>query len=369
MAVVANSTGERLVLSPSEALVAGGPAEEFEQRVQGLFRDGYRHLVTDLRGVSRIDSAGIRALVRGYTTSQRLGGTFTLVGVDARMRTTLQLANLDKVFDIYESVEEARVRKFEWRTVGLSAAGALVIGAMLWGGLHWTPIEVAEPGILSQVKPRVAEEYVTHPLIELAKLVAAAGIGLLITAVQRRMRRDKPLSPSLEQSQVLLCVASAMVMIVVGSNFARAFGIVGVAGVIRFRTPVEDPKDMTIIFLLMGLGMAAGIGAFAVAGLGTLFLCLLLMTLEVISTRKPRTMMVELEAEGRECPSAHVQGVFARNRVLFEPREVSQGKEVRVRYHATLGFTTSLEDLSEQLLAGGKAGIKAVSWEAPKKSE
>ncbi len=369
MAVVADSAGERFVLSPSEALVAGGPAEEFEQRVQSLFRDGHRNLVTDLRGVSRIDSAGVRALVRGYTTSQRLGGSFTLVGVDARMRTTLQLASLDKVFDIYESVEEAKVRQFPWRTLGLVAAGALVIGTMVWGGLRWTPVDVAEPGILSQVKPQVAEEYVTHPLIELAKLVAAAGIGLLITAVQRRMRRDRPLSQSLEQSQVLLCVASAMVMIVVGSNFARAFGIVGVAGVIRFRTPVEDPKDMTIIFLLMGLGMAAGIGAFAVAGLGTLFLCILLMTLEVVSTRKPRTMMVELEAEGRDFPSAHVQSVFARNRILFEPREVSQGKEVRVRYYTALGPNTSLEDLSEQLLAGGKAGIKSVSWEAPKKSE
>jgi uncharacterized membrane protein YhiD involved in acid resistance len=214
-----------------------------------------------------------------------------------------------------------------------------------------------------------APEPETHPLVELAKLMAAAGIGLLITAVHRRLRRDKPLSQSLEQSQVLLCVAAAMVMIVVGSNMARAFGIVGVAGVIRFRTPVEDPKDMTIIFILMGLGMAAGIGAFAVAGLGTMFLCALLIALDLVSTRKPRAMMVELEAEGREFPTSHVQGVFARNRILFEPREVSQGKEVRMRYHTTIPLNTLLEDVSEQLLAGGKAGIKSVSWEAPKKSE
>ena len=34
-----------------------------------------------------------------------------------------------------------------------------------------------------------------------------------------------------------------------------------------------DARDITILFILMGLGMAAGLGALAVAGLGTLFLC------------------------------------------------------------------------------------------------
>ena len=43
-------------------------------------------------------------------------------------------------------------------------------------------------------------------------------------------------------------------------------------------------------------------------------------------------MMVEVEADGREFPTAHVQSVFARNGVIFEPREVSQGKAVTVRY-------------------------------------
>ena len=59
-----------------------------------------------------------------------------------------------------------------------------------------------------------------------------------------------------------------MMMIIIGNSLARAFGIAGAAGIVRFRTPVDDPKDVTILFLLMGLGMATGLGAFAVAGLG-----------------------------------------------------------------------------------------------------
>src|SRR5690349_20868561 len=105
MAVSEQTSGDRLILSPQEALVAGGPAEDFEQRVQGLFKRGLRTIVADLRTVPHIDSAGIRALVRGHTTAQRLGGTFRLVGPNARVREVLHLSGLDNVLGIFESVQ------------------------------------------------------------------------------------------------------------------------------------------------------------------------------------------------------------------------------------------------------------------------
>ena len=72
---------DRLVLSPQVPLVAGGAAEAFERDIQQLFRTGRRHLIIDLGGVSIIDSAGIRALVRGHTTAQRLGGSLRLAAI------------------------------------------------------------------------------------------------------------------------------------------------------------------------------------------------------------------------------------------------------------------------------------------------
>ena len=73
MTVTQDAVGRRVVLSPQEGLVAGGPAEEFEQRVQALFRDGYTDVLVDLRHVPTVDSRGVRAFVRGHTTAQRLG--------------------------------------------------------------------------------------------------------------------------------------------------------------------------------------------------------------------------------------------------------------------------------------------------------
>ena len=194
-------------------------------------------------------------------------------------------------------------------------------------------------------------------------------IGLLVTVVHRQYRHgtERQTNPAMDQAQVLLCVSGAMMMIIIGNNLARAFGIAGAASIIRFRTPVEDARDITILFLLMGLGMAAGLGALAVAGLGTLFLCALIPLLNMFSSERPRTMMVEIIADERDFPLSHVHHVFAVNGILFEPREVSQGDEATAKYLTTLKPTDSLEDLSAQLMGDGKKGIKNVSWSPPKR--
>jgi uncharacterized membrane protein YhiD involved in acid resistance len=173
----------------------------------------------------------------------------------------------------------------------------------------------------------------------------------------------------MQQAQILLAVAGAMIMIIIGNNVARAFGIAGAASIIRFRTPVDDPKDVTILFLLMGLGMSAGLGFYAVAGMGTAFLCVFLLVLERFSGQKSRMMRLDVFADGREFPTAYVQNVFVRNRMTFETKEVSLGEKVKVRYHVSIPAAASLEDLGAQLMGDGTGGVKSVAWEPSQASE
>jgi anti-anti-sigma factor len=366
----ANASRESLTLSPNEPLVAGGPAEGFERHVQALFRQGYRHLVTDLRDVPTLDSAGIRALVRGHTTAQRVGGSFRLVGADQSVRTILEMAHLDSVLEVCDSLEAAEARPLPWSTIRLVAGGVLLVTALVWGGVGWSILQPAAEtasqfpgasGAPAAASPRV------QPFVDLGKLVAAAAIGLLVTAVGRRYRQDKAQSQSMEQAQVLLCVSGAMMMIIIGSSLARAFGIAGAASIIRFRTPVEDPKDITVLFLLMGLGMSAGLGGFALAGVGAAFLCVALVVLERFGARKPRMMTVELRATGRDFPIRHVESVFARHGIIFEPRRVSQGDESVVQYHTRLDPNIALDDVSQALMGDGTEGLQSVVWEVAKR--
>jgi anti-anti-sigma factor len=357
-------------MSPMEPLVAGGAAEAFERQLQQLYRTGYRHLVVDLSGVTIIDSAGIRAFVRGHTTAQRVGGTLRLAAAPAAVSRVLELAHLSGVFEIFTSVDGARMAAWPWRTIRVAVAGALLCGALVWAGLSWPAelsgaadgADVAIPGVPAGHAGGAARPL--QPFLELLKLVVAALIGLLVTAIHQPESRDR--GGAMEQAQTLLCVSGAMMMIIIGNSLARAFGIAGAASIIRFRTPVDDPKDVTILFLLMGLGMSAGLGAFGVAGLGTAFLCVALLGLDRMSAQKTRAMSVEILAEGRQFPTTHVENVFVRNQIVFEPREISQSDDVTVKYHTWLDPRTSLENISAELMAQG-AGVKSVAWEHSKR--
>lgn len=200
-----------------------------------------------------------------------------------------------------------------------------------------------------------------------ARLIAGAAIGLLVVGIQRRVRRDQPLTRPMEQAHVLLCVAGALTMLIVGDSLPRAFGIAGAAAIVRFRTPIEDPRDITVLFLLMALGMAAGLGLITVAALGTVAVCVCLLLFRARpKAAAPRAMKVALVAEGQIFPNSHVANVFEAHRIDVEPVEFSHGAHASVRYRALLSRDTSLDVVSAQLLSGGAAGLASVTWEAAK---
>jgi hypothetical protein len=85
-----------------------------------------------------------------------------------------------------------------------------------------------------------------------------------------------------------------------------------------------------------------------------------------VSSPKARIMSVEIQADSREFPTTHVEGVFARNQIVWEPREISQSGNTIMKFHTWLDPRTSLEELSSQLMAEG-AGVQSVAWEHPKR--
>src|SRR6187399_2939535 len=100
--------GGRLLVSPREPLLAGGAAEAFEAKLRELIRGGHRDLLVDLGGVPSIDSAGIRALVRGHTSAQRAGGTLRLAAARPMVARVIELSHLAKIFEIFPTVDAAK---------------------------------------------------------------------------------------------------------------------------------------------------------------------------------------------------------------------------------------------------------------------
>lgn len=358
----------RLVISPREALVAGGPAEGLERTLHDHLGAGRRRIVVDLARVPHLDSAGIRALVRGHTTAERLGASLTIVNANAQVRSLFGVSQLDRVFNFGDSAVLTPAR---WAEVRVLTWGALLVAALLWlGAVVPLPPEMAQeiPGI-SIGAPILSNALAAAPVISLAKLLSAALIALLLASIQRRTGIEKPQSRSLDHAKVLLCTAGALMMLIIGNSIARAFGIAGAASIIRFRTPIEDPKEITVLFLLMGLGMLCGIGAFSTAAIGTAFVGVSLLVLDRLGAEKLRAMMVEITAKSPDFPAAEIEMVFALNRIRFERREVTRGEKTVGRYYTTLDPRISLQAVSDQLTGDGATNIKSIVWEPPKKGD
>lgn len=192
----------RLVLSPHEPLVERA-AEEFERQIQTVLAGGHHNLIIDLSEVPRIDEAGIRGLVRGYITAQRVGGSVRVVGANADVRAFLESLHLGSVFPMLDSIEAAQTRDWPWQAIAFVIGAVAFCAALVWGG------EAQPESALTNTSPLdgSAGAQTTFPggppVLALIKLIAATGIGLLVTAVHRPSLREKPLNRSMEQAQVL----------------------------------------------------------------------------------------------------------------------------------------------------------------------
>ena len=65
-----------------------------------------RKVLVDLAGVTYIDSSGVASLVEAFQTARKQGTGFALVCVGSAALRVLQLARLDKVFTIHETLAD-----------------------------------------------------------------------------------------------------------------------------------------------------------------------------------------------------------------------------------------------------------------------
>ena len=107
-----------------------------------------------------------------------------------------------------------------------------------------------------------------------------------ITAKVYRVTYSGPsYSPAFMVTLVMCGMVVGSVMLIIGSNIARAFSLVGALSVVRFRNAVKDPRDVAFIFLVMAIGMACGTGFYALAVLLTCTISLAVLGLLLSACR------------------------------------------------------------------------------------
>lgn len=91
-------------------------------------------------------------------------------------------------------------------------------------------------------------------------LVTSFVCCLILGYAYKQTHRGLSYSSSFVHTMIIMGVTVAVIMMIIGSNIARAFSLVGALSIIRFRTAIKDSRDVAFIFMTMAVGMAAGTG-------------------------------------------------------------------------------------------------------------
>lgn len=116
-------------------------------------------------------------------------------------------------------------------------------------------------------------------LSALITLLMALSVGALISLAYIKTCNKGKVSQNFALTLILLPAVIAIIILLIGSNIARAFSLAGAFSIIRFRSAPGEPKDIAYVLFTLAAGLACGVGLFAYAFLFTVVLCLVMMIL------------------------------------------------------------------------------------------
>jgi anti-sigma B factor antagonist len=101
------SNGSVNILTVREERLDAHNSDELKQEMNRLFENGTKNLLVDLKEVRFIDSSGLGVLVSGFKNASTRQGSIKLCSLQTQVKSMFELTRLHRVFDIYQTVDEA----------------------------------------------------------------------------------------------------------------------------------------------------------------------------------------------------------------------------------------------------------------------
>jgi len=212
-------------------------------------------------------------------------------------------------------------------------------------------------------------------LISTVEIVQRLLLAVLLSAILAfRPRQNVPLikrSLFVSQTQILLAVVAAALMLIVGDNTSRAFAIFAAVSLVRFRTNVRDPKEITVLLISLALGLAAGVGRWDLG----IALCLFSLTLLwVLEFKEPeqvyRSMELSVRTKDPERTQEVLKKIFARMKIDAEVREITPPDDKKqigsIVYYLNMRLKHTTDKLSDRIMAADERNIEGMQWSKTK---
>jgi uncharacterized membrane protein YhiD involved in acid resistance len=202
------------------------------------------------------------------------------------------------------------------------------------------------------------------PVQVLRNLGVACACGLLVVFFYQGVTQRQAHNRAFTLSLVALSMIAGLVIMVIGNNLARAFGLVGAMSIIRFRTAVKDVQDVVFIFFSLAAGMAAGVGMHTAAFIGTGAVGAALLLLSRLGSlaqkrREYLLLLTYLPGADEEAPYLPVLRVYCATHQLISMKSCEGSEENELSFHVHL----KKEEQAGELLQGLRQapGVQSVN--------
>jgi hypothetical protein len=190
--------------------------------------------------------------------------------------------------------------------------------------------------------------------------------SLVVAWVYRTTHKNVSYSQGYVQTLIILGMLIALIMLVVGSNIARAFALVGALSVVRFRNAIKETRDVGFIFLVMGIGMACGTRFYTLAIIATVVICAVILLMHRFNwfalNVQRQVVKVQVPSDDGDY-GPRIDDILIRHTTEYElisTESVRGGSLMEYTYTARLKSGTRSTELIEELRsinAGQKATV------------
>jgi uncharacterized membrane protein YhiD involved in acid resistance len=208
-----------------------------------------------------------------------------------------------------------------------------------------------------------AESHAVEPLLRAAVALPVAAILGAALAFRPVRRGTPPRKPAVIQTQIILSVIGAVVMLIVGASLARAFGIAGAASLVRYRAKIDDPKDAAVMLAALAVGLASGVGLYAIAAGSTVFILIVLWLLESLQPEGQKHFSLKIKGKHVDDLRPRIETLLRGKARRFEARTTAPGE---MAYEVYLPAHVRTDRLSNGILALDPDGKMEVEWDEKK---
>jgi hypothetical protein len=192
-------------------------------------------------------------------------------------------------------------------------------------------------------------------------------LSLIIGAVYQRTYRGRRYTQDYVHTLVLMGMVVSVVIMVVGENVARAFGIFAAFSIIRFRRALPEARDVGFIFFSMAVGLTAGAREYLFAVLTTALVCAAVLVMSRLDLFAPpptsHSLLVRVPL-GMDYEAAF-SDVFARlldSATLVSTQSVKGDKQIELQFAVQLRAGAAAADLVadiKRLTGGGRVVLQS----------